>query len=99
MRLLESIGESLSEPPALEVRMLVYRRIRMTEYKISKRIQIPDRKRGRPHKYPFAQMEIGDSFDAKRVAAWSAMGYGKRHDMEFAERKIGKNKIRIWRVQ
>ena len=79
--------------------MLVYKRIKMTGYKIAKGIKIPERKRGRPHKYPFAQMEIGDSFDAKRVAAWSAMGYGKRHDMEFAERKIGKNKIRIWRVK
>lgn len=70
--------------------------------------------RGRPSEYPFAQMEVGDSFDAPRdmgnnasgtdkrqnAIGNSARGYAKRHNptAKFTARLIDENTVRCWRI-
>lgn len=57
--------------------------------------------RGRPWKYPFLEMEIGDSFfvpadlaEKVRAAATSA---GRRYGKKYVTRKEG-NGRRVWRI-
>lgn len=56
----------------------------------------------RYHKYPFAQMEVGDAFDlplSERVRVTSAYsGHIKRHGGKFAIRKLNAENIRVFRV-
>jgi len=54
-------------------------------------------------KYPFGQMEVGDSFACSasqnarvRVAAHK---YGKDHGLVFTARKIGDDSYRVWRIK
>jgi hypothetical protein len=72
---------------------------------IEKDVPMPTSKgRGRPPKYPFGKMEIGDSFfvnftgDASRcnevVAAYQ---YGRQNNKAFSARKEDGG-IRIWRI-
>ena len=76
--------------------------------KISKNHPVPDydknkKSRGRPPKYPFDDMEVGDSFlaegqdwdDGGRCAA---NNHGRRKNKRFIARKQ-ENGIRIWRVE
>lgn len=79
----------------------------MDEFKIESGIPLPDQwGRGRPCKYPFPDMEVGDSF----FCEWShsktvqfnvytaAQEYARRHrPMKFSGR-IVEGGIRIWRV-
>jgi len=56
---------------------------------------------GRPAKYPWAAMEIGDSFKAEvapDALRASASGYGKRNGARFIVRKDGSGS-RAWRVE
>lgn len=78
---------------------------------IEKNIRIPAGGQGsRGSKYPFSQMEIGDSFqvefEAKErnhpPASASAYLYGKRTNTKWASRvtKVdGKHFVRVWRVK
>lgn len=51
-----------------------------------------------PAKYPFAAMEVGDSFTTNNhTAVAAASSYGRRNGMKFASRKNGSG-YRIWRV-
>lgn len=60
---------------------------------------------GRPAKYPFGQMNVGNSFfmcdnekDRARRAAWA---YGNCNNRKFASRRVEENGvigIRIWRI-
>ena len=64
--------------------------------KIDKNIPLPTR-------WPFKQMEVGDSFaiptDMKRhTVAVSAMRYGKKHGMKFTTRKMPDGTFRCWRT-
>jgi hypothetical protein len=57
-----------------------------------------------PHAYPFAQMEVGDSFvlptNIKRVTAWiAAKRYADKHNVEFATRTTEDGSIRLWRIK
>jgi hypothetical protein len=71
-------------------------------YAIEKSIPIPDRTAQEPGRYPFAQMEVGDSFVVPRserhrvdnAAAW----YRKRRGHRYTRRTLG-DTVRIWRVQ
>lgn len=53
-------------------------------------------------KYPFAQMQVGDSILASgphpERACNSAYQYGKRFAMKFAVRRV-ENGYRIWRIK
>ena len=72
-------------------------------FTIKKNARMPTETRGAPLKYPFNQMEVGDSFTAAvhpsvaRSIKVSAYSYGKRHDRKFATRTDG-NAITVWRV-
>lgn len=65
--------------------------------KIEKGIPIPNGRVGK--KYPFAQMEVGDSFvsDAKAQAAAGQMNM-VRKPKRWICRTIEDGKVRIWRV-
>jgi len=69
-------------------------------YKIEKNIPVSKNYAGRSAKYPFGEMEIGDSvliegLKSKPVVAASA--YGKNNGKKFSSRAEG-NGFRIWRI-
>jgi hypothetical protein len=56
-----------------------------------------------PSKFPFAQMQVGDSFlipaDVKRTAVnVAAMRYGKKHRVKFTVRGTTEG-YRCWRIE
>ena len=57
-----------------------------------------------PLKYPFCDMEIGESVsikgDEKELdkAGVAARVIGNRHDKKFSRRKVSDDEIRVWRV-
>ena len=67
--------------------------------KIEKGIPIPA---GRCRAYPFASMEVGDSFELPlsqtQIVSSSAYGFGQRHGMKFKLRRTDTNTARIWRT-
>lgn len=69
-------------------------------FKIEKNIEISSRVRG-VIKYPFAQMDVGDSFSAPHTAAANiraaAFSFGKRSGFRFSTRKDG-DQVRVWRI-
>lgn len=85
-------------------------------FMIVKGIPVPPRKggTGAPPIYPFAQMEVGDSFDAPRDMGKRACGtcnrqgsvsnsgisYAKRNNptAKFSVRIIDENTVRCWRL-
>jgi hypothetical protein len=55
-----------------------------------------------PSRFPFAQMEVGDSFvitTKRSTAAVAARRYGDKHKMKFVTRKMPDGTIRCWRTQ
>ncbi len=69
--------------------------------KIEKNIQVPHEYPRTSHKYPFSEMEIGDSFIIKsnhRLVAAAAVMYAKRNNMKFSVRKF-EGGWRCWRVK
>ena len=67
-------------------------------YEIEKGVELTPRR----SKYPFSDMEVGDSFlvdeSGNHAAARNAAtGYGQRHDMKFSSRTTVAG-LRIWRV-
>lgn len=77
--------------------------------KIEKNVSMPSFKRygdGRPMKYPFPEMEVGDSIlvePAKRKKSTSpgvasARKWGKKHGVVFIARKQECGNMRIWRI-
>jgi len=57
-----------------------------------------------PVKYPFAGMQVGDSFavppDVKRPAVTvAAMRYGRKHGMKFTVRQVADKTFRCWRLE
>ena len=84
-----------------EVRELMQSEIK--EYRIEKDIPMAS-KFTQPVKYPFDQMEVGDSFafdyeeEEKRVSA-NAYNYRKKTGKRFTVRKISETEGRCWRVE
>ena len=71
--------------------------------KIDKKVPMPAiTNRGRPAKYPWAEMKVGDSFFLKlsKAASVNSMIYsaGKKHCVRFSARKEGAG-YRIWRTE
>lgn len=57
-----------------------------------------------PVKYPFAGMQVGDSFavppDVKRPAVTvAAMRFGRKHGMKFTVRQVADKTFRCWRIE
>lgn len=71
------------------------------EYMIEKDIEIPEARNGRS-RYPFAQMEPGDTFavpaEENKGVRSAAHSYGKRHNQTFTCRRQPDGKVRVWRV-
>lgn len=69
--------------------------------KIEKNIPIPER--GWKRKYPFGNMDIGDSFlvdaDGSNKAISAAKMYGMRHGLKFTSKKQDDGCARIWRIE
>ena len=70
-------------------------------YTIEKNVPIPEN-RGRLSKYPFGEMELGDSFVVEKekmnTIRTNCSTYGKSHKKKFVVRKDG-DKIRCWRIK
>lgn len=71
---------------------------------IDKGISIPNTK-GRKMKYPFAEMQVGDSFQypegrTKHSVLGAAKGWAKRHKYkrDFSVRTVD-GKFRLWRIK
>lgn len=77
------------------------------EIKIQSGVPISNRKggAGRPSKYPFSQMLIGQSFwvsESRRSVGSAALIHGKTYNRKFitrAETINGVKGIRVWRVE
>lgn len=71
----------------------------MLAHKIEKGIPAPYRVRDRA-KYPFAEMEVGDSFltkeDRTRVSGAASL-YGKRHGRRYSVSMTAEG-LRVWRL-
>ena len=71
--------------------------------KIEKNTPIPASSKGRPRKYPFAEMQPGDSvfFDGEKVGSnpyVAAQMVGRKKNWKFSGRTIDGG-LRIWRVE
>lgn len=67
---------------------------------IEKNIPLPSVAVGRPRKYPFAHMEVGDSalfVDDAENAYLAAQACGRYHSKKFSRRKTDEG-LRIWRI-
>lgn len=65
--------------------------------KVEKGIPIPAR-------YPFGEMEVGDSFAippgvARNTVTVSAGRYGEKHQMKFIVRMMPDRTMRCWRIE
>lgn len=73
-------------------------------YTVDKKVPIPKRfgGKGAAVKYPWHELEVGDSFlvegTEQRSVSSSAASFGSRNKMKFATRKEG-NKTRVWRIE
>ena len=72
-------------------------------YKIQKNISMPPARPGRrAHTYPFADMDVGDSFKVSpaktKTAQQYAYAFGKKNKQKFAARRVAGG-TRIWRVK
>ncbi len=76
----------------------------MSEYKIEKNVPLPTPS----HKYPFASMEVGDSFlvtddptNRVRSAAQAYKAYrGRRQEViRFKTKTMEDKSIRVWRIE
>lgn len=69
---------------------------------IEKGIPMPDRRSGASAKYPWANMEVGDSFvmetGASSVGAYTSYANKAYSPKRFSSRKIGPSQARIWRI-
>lgn len=68
-------------------------------FKIEKGIPLPKAIRGKPKKYPWHEMDVGDSFVGGVSARSLVSRAGKAIGFKFTSRKIGENEFRIWRVK
>lgn len=69
----------------------------MSEYKIEKDVPIPPKNAGRGSKYPFPEMEVGDSILVELKQSSAATLTRAIPDMKFATRKV-EGGTRIWRI-
>lgn len=71
-------------------------------FNIEKDIPLPE-PRGARTKYPFEEMEIGDSFlfDKKQVNLihFAKSQYGRRNNKKFSVRRINNDEYRCWRIE
>lgn len=73
----------------------------MSQYSIESESELPTARNGRA-RYPFAQMEPGQSFVAppseNKGVRSAAHSYGKRHGQTFTCRRQDDGAVRVWRT-
>lgn len=69
------------------------------DVKIEKGVPMPHGRIGWATKYPWYEMNIGDSFVASGGARSGLSHMAKATGFKFTSRKIGENEFRIWRVK
>lgn len=71
-------------------------------YPIEDGVLLPEKAPGRPAKYPFAALRVGQSFfvagGTQPVMACRASTFGKHHGGKFVTRKV-EGGVRVWRVE
>ena len=69
-------------------------------YNVESGVEVP--KVRRKHSFPYAQMNVGDSFLAEDVAIGAMCNYNKRNGaklgMKFVAKKEG-DAVRVWRIE
>ena len=71
-------------------------------YEIEKSVPVPPKDKshaGRPAKYPFAQMAVGDSVEVPAKARTAVHAYATRTGKRFITRRASDTTIRVWRVE
>lgn len=66
--------------------------------KIDKNVPIPPAGQGRPRKYPFDEMDVGDSFFSGSIASVESSAYSRNDGKKFVLRKV-RGGVRVWRVE
>lgn len=74
------------------------RRSEVSEIKIEKGIPIPE-VGGPCIKYPFRQMEIGDSFVVPKGVRTSLSGNAIRQGIQIKTKSISSTHVRVWRIK
>ena len=76
-----------------------------TSFKIDSDVPAPKQRAGRPVKYPFSQLEVGQSFFAPHVSAAGVSAasrmFAKRNGGHFSTRTWIENGVegaRVWRI-
>ncbi len=71
-------------------------------FTIEKGVPLSDARKTTRLKYPFPDMEIGDSFcvpgDRRNTLSVAASLYGKRNGLKFTVSCQGDGRVRCWRV-
>ena len=68
--------------------------------KIDKNIPIPPDSRGKSYKYPFEDLQIGDSFVMLSGSRGGCVQNAQRKlGHKYTIRNIGNNKVRVWRIK
>ena len=72
-------------------------------FKVDKKVPLPAGYNGPNRRYPFHEMEVGDSFliPGARVnhgVRATAYHFGRRHNMKFTCRMVDEG-MRVWRVK
>jgi len=57
-----------------------------------------------PARFPFEQMEVGDSFAVppsvhRTTVGIAALRYGRKHGMKFTVRQVADKTFRCWRIE
>lgn len=72
-------------------------------YEIEHNVPVPPAAPGKKGAYPFASMDVGDSFVVEKARAKAAHNYartwGKRHNKAFTVRTLQDGSLRIWRTE
>jgi hypothetical protein len=70
---------------------------------IEKGVPLPAHRDPPVRRYPFREMEVGDSFtvegDSTALSRLAGYGNGRFHPKRFVQRKIAPNTYRVWRVE
>ena len=76
--------------------------MRTHDFVIEKNIPLPQKRR-RPSRYPFADMNVGDSFLTSNTSVRGSMiAYAKRHKsmgLRFIAETQADGRIRVWREE
>lgn len=74
-------------------------------FEIEKNLPLPERQRGTPGrnaKYPFAKLEVGDSFFIPGIKVQSASRNANYHSMRLGRKFVCRTVdggVRIWRIE